>query len=107
MGVLARVAFPLIALSLVAAGCMPDRMGGGFSQPAVASYPPEPAPGQPPAVWARKDGQRMSTNPALQAQGEADKATCQTEASASGSLNWQAFSACMYSRGYYRRDVTG
>jgi hypothetical protein len=106
MGVLARVAFPLIAVSLIAAGCMPDRMGGGLSQPAVASYPPEPPPGQQ-AIWARKDGQRMSTNPALKAQGEADQAACTSEASGSGSLNWQAFSGCMYSRGYYRRDVTG
>lgn len=107
MRVLARAALPVMALSLIAAGCMPDRLGGGgFSQPASTAYPPEPPPGQQ-ALWARKDGQKMSTNPILKAQGEADQGACTSEASASGSLNWQAFSACMYSRGYYRRDVTG
>jgi hypothetical protein len=95
-----RVALALALLSPALAGCMSDRFGAPAQAP--RSYPP-PSPNP---IWARADGQRMAGNPALLAKGQQDRSECQDRASASGELDFQAFSACMYGRGYYRADVT-
>jgi len=56
-------------------------------------------------IWARKDGQRMSGNPALFQQGNQDKSLCEQRASQTGALDFSVFSACMEEKGYYRRDL--
>jgi|LauGreDrversion4_2_1035121.scaffolds.fasta_scaffold166103_2 hypothetical protein len=54
-------------------------------------------------VWARNDGRRMSSDPALLRQGQADQAACHASASTRGVLNMPAFVYCMETRGYSRR----
>jgi hypothetical protein len=54
-------------------------------------------------VWARNDGRRMASDPALLRQGQADQAACRAMASAQGLLNMPAFVRCMEARGYSRR----
>ena len=54
----------------------------------------------PTYVWARNDGQRMSTNPVLLKQGQTDQIACRESASVTGELNVNNFSACMAARGY-------
>jgi hypothetical protein len=51
-------------------------------------------------LWARKDGQRMATNPVLLEQGTRDKALCAQEASGSGALDFPVFASCMDRAGY-------
>lgn len=63
------------------------------------------APSAPSYVWARNDGQRMSGNPELLAQGRADQEQCRVSATSGGALNQSAFVSCMQARGYNRRDV--
>lgn len=55
-------------------------------------------------VWARKDGQRMATNPALQKQGEADRRACERASTPNGQLETAAFFSCMDQKGYDRRE---
>jgi hypothetical protein len=56
-------------------------------------------------VWARNDGRRMADNPDLLRQGQADQAACRASASGASTLDIQAFTSCMESRGYSRRRV--
>jgi hypothetical protein len=69
--------------------------------------PPVVAQANPPPgiTWARKDGQRMSGNPALFKQGNEDKSLCEQRASQTGTLDFTVFSDCMDEKGYYRRDL--
>jgi hypothetical protein len=53
------------------------------------------APASPGIEWARKDGQRMSGNPALLEKGITDKATCNSIALHGDAFDFNAFSACM------------
>jgi hypothetical protein len=54
-------------------------------------------------VWARSDGQRMSTNPKLLRKGQADQARCRENASTRpGALDMPTFSRCMEASGYVR-----
>jgi hypothetical protein len=79
--------FALLALS----GCVSQQ---------YADVPPSPG-----IEWARSDGQRMSTNPALLAKGTRDKDLCTANASTGNGVDFNAFSACMVQNGYYRRDL--
>ena len=54
-------------------------------------------------VWARNDGRRMSSDPALLRQGQADQAACHAIATTQAVLNMPAFVHCMETRGYSRR----
>jgi hypothetical protein len=56
-------------------------------------------------AWARKDGRRMASNPALYEMGMRDKHSCEARASQGGALDFNVFSACMDEKGYYRRDL--
>jgi hypothetical protein len=53
-------------------------------------------------IWARKDGQRMTGNPALFQQGNQDKSLCEQRASQTGTIDMAAFNACTDEKGYYR-----
>ncbi|MEJ1936915.1 hypothetical protein WDZ92_42525 [Nostoc sp. NIES-2111] len=81
-----------------------------FPLAACVSAPPPPPRefGKIPdnKVWARKDGQMMSTNPALLAQGKTDLATCQRDAGTDqpGVLDLTTFKGCMDGKGYYLID---
>lgn len=89
------------ALTLLAAGCMPQTRS--VYQPVQQSaMAPAPVDGES-ILWARMDGRRMATDPVLRQQGEADKARCEQEASVSGELQWNRFTACMNRSGYEMR----
>lgn len=91
------------ALTLALSGCV-------SSPPA---RPPAPMAGLQPGtpadeiLWARKDGLRMSGNPALFEQGTQDKQRCAAEASLSGALNFPQFAACMDAAGYVQMRRRG
>jgi hypothetical protein len=88
------IGFGLVFMCL--SGCVEhDRT----TPPAAANAPPQGV------TWARKDGQRMSGNPALFQQGNQDKSLCEQRASQTGALDFSVFSACMEEKGYYRRDL--
>lgn len=55
-------------------------------------------------VWARNDGRRMATDPALRRQGESDQAECRARATTSEFI-LPIFVTCMESRGYHRRNA--
>lgn len=55
-------------------------------------------------VWARNDGRRMATDPALRRQGESDQAECRARATTT-ELVLPLFVSCMESRGYHRRTA--
>jgi hypothetical protein len=81
-----------VLLTVVAlAGCVPQH----------SAYEPPP----PGIEWARKDGQRMSGNPALLEKGLRDKASCSELASHGDAVDFDTFSSCMDRYGYYRRDL--
>jgi hypothetical protein len=81
-----------------------------FPLAACVSAPPPPPReyGEIPAnkVWARKDGQMMSSNPALLAQGKTDLATCRKESETDqpNRLDLTNFKGCMDGKGYYLID---
>jgi hypothetical protein len=74
-------------------------LAGCVSQQSAYGPPP------PGIEWARKDGQRMSGNPALLEKGIRDKASCSELASRGDAVDFDTFSACMDRNGYYRRDL--
>lgn len=83
-------------ISLALAGC-------------VSKAPPRTI-GAPPAnkVWARADGMRMSGNPALMRQGQADLAQCRALANVGGQdgqYDLKILNGCMTTRGYVERDI--
>ncbi|MCP8938153.1 hypothetical protein NK718_06475 [Alsobacter sp. SYSU M60028] len=90
------------AAALALAGCMPQTRTVYEPQPAVAM-----AQLGDNVLWARTDGRRMATDPALRAQGEADKARCEEEATTSGVLQWRAFASCMNRAGYVEMRQPG
>jgi len=86
----------VVVISLALAGC-------------VSKAPPRVV-GTPPAnkVWARADGVRMSSNPALMRQGQADLAQCRALANVGvqdGQYDLKILNGCMTSRGYVERDI--
>lgn len=88
----------LVLLGLLSA-CMPTT-----NRPTPAAIQPAPASD---ILWARKDGQRMSTNPELYQQGLVDKQYCEQEASTTGQLDFKAFASCMNRSGYVQMRSPG
>jgi hypothetical protein len=84
-------------VSLVAAALSACLLSACSSNPAAEAF----MPGQR-YVWARKDGQRMATNPELLQKGQADQARCRNGASANGAVDSATFIACMDRSGYHR-----
>lgn len=86
----------VFVISLALAGC-------------VSKAPPRvvgPAPSN--KVWARADGMRMSGNPALMRQGQADLSQCRALANVGGQdgqYDLKILNGCMTSRGYVERDI--
>jgi hypothetical protein len=91
-----RLSLAAVSAALLLSACAPTTRQSVATQVAAA----------PPAenyVWARNDGRRMSENPDLLRQGQADQAACRASASSGGTLSLTAFTSCMESRGYSRR----
>lgn len=82
--------------ALLAAACVPAK-------------PPSTIGVQPSnKIWARADGQRMSGNPGLMRQGQADLTQCRALASVGGKdghYDLKILNGCMTSRGYVERDI--
>lgn len=91
-GVMKRLAILALAgLSLAACNAT--------QPPPRVAVAPAPTTGDE-ILWARKDGQRMATNPVLLEQGTRDKERCAQEASGSGALDFPLFASCMDRSGY-------
>ena len=75
----------------------------------VSKATPKPVATAAPAnkVWARADGTRMSGNPALMRQGQADLAQCRALAhiGTADQYDLMILNGCMTSRGYVERDL--
>lgn len=99
-----RLTFAAITVSALLAACS-GPIDRGRQVGAQAAGPAPSAPAAENYVWARNDGRRMSENPELLRQGQADQAACRASASGGGSLNMPAFISCMEARGYSRRPV--
>lgn len=73
--------------------------------PQASAMPQQSAPAPENYVWARNDGRRMSGNPELLAQGQADQNRCRAGATTAVGLDMPAFVRCMESSGYSRRNA--
>ena len=93
------LALAAMGAALVLSGC---NTRGPAPAPMAAAPAPSPT-GADNKVWARVDGQRMSGNPALTRQGQADLAECRQQAAVSpGATVYQLriLNECMDRRGY-------
>ena len=85
-----------VALGLAVSGCVSSQ-----PQRVIGASPSN-------KVWARADGQRMSGNPALMRQGQADLTQCRALAAVEGregQYDLRVLNGCMTARGYVERDV--